>query len=89
MLQQEQLSGLIREWVVKNRQASEPGGSDLSEEGDLLASGALDSMGFVQLLLYVESVTGNKVDLTDLDPNEFTSIRGLSKSLMSAWSKTA
>ena len=87
MLQEEQLSGLIKEWVIQNHKGSGAGVTDFTDADDLLASGALDSMGFVELLLYVESMIGKKVDLTDLDPNEFTSIRGLSRSLLDSWSR--
>lgn len=89
MLQEEQLSGLIKEWVIQNHKGYEAGVTDFTNNDDLLASGALDSMGFVELLVHVESIVGKKVDLTDLDPNEFTSIRGLSKSLLNSWSRTA
>lgn len=89
MLQQEQLSGLIKEWVIKNGQGHDASTTGFSDDGDLLASGALDSIGFMELLVYVESIIGKKIDLTDLDPNEFTSIRGLSQSLLNSWSRTS
>jgi len=89
MLREEQLSGLIRDWVTTNHQGNDAGVTDFGEDDDLLASGALDSMGFIELLVHVESIIGKKIDLTDLDPNEFTSIRGLSQNLLNSWSKTA
>lgn len=88
MLQEEQLSGLIKEWVIKNRLGHEASVTDYADDSDLLASGALDSMGFMELLVYVESIIGKTIDLTDLDPDEFTSIRGLSQSLLNSWSRT-
>ena len=89
MLQEEGLSGLIKEWVIKNHKGYEIGAPCFTDNDDLLANGALDSMGFVELLVYVESMTGKQIDLTDLDPNEFTSIKGLSRSLLNSWTRTA
>lgn len=89
MLQEERLNGLIRDWVIKYHQGYDAGVTDFGEDSDLFASGALDSMGFIELLVYIESIIGKKIDLTDLDPNEFNSIRGLSQCLSNFWSKTA
>ncbi len=88
MLQEEQLSGLIKEWIIKNHTGHEAGVTDFTENDDLFASGALDSIGFSELLVHVESITGNNIELTDLDPSEFASIRGLSRSLLKSWSRT-
>ena len=51
----------------------------LSVDTDLMASGLLDSFGFVELLLFLESQTGQKVDLTDIYPEDFFLVRKLSK----------
>jgi acyl carrier protein len=88
MLYEEELSSLIREWIIRNQQSPNSTRIDAKEDMDLIANGVLDSMGFIELLVYIESVTGNKIDLSDLDPIEFTSIRGLSRSVLNLNKKT-
>lgn len=88
MMRQDELNDLINEWVVKHRKDGHNGATALPGDGDLFGSGALDSMGFAELLVHIESVVGKKVDLIDLDPNEFSSVNGLSKSLLNSWNRT-
>jgi acyl carrier protein len=80
MLSEVELSDKIKEWVTTNGQRQD--NVQMNGETDLIASGALDSMGFIELLVYVESVTGRKIDLSDLDPSVFTSIHGLARSIL-------
>jgi acyl carrier protein len=84
MLREEELSGQIKEWITRTRngQSLTAVKVDVKEDMDLIASGILDSIGFIELLVYVESITGKKIDLSDLDPEEFTSIKGLSRSIV-------
>ena len=84
MLREEELSGQIKEWITRTRngQSLTAVKVEVREDMDLIASGVLDSIGFIELLVYVESITGNKIDLSDLDPDEFTSIKGLSRSIV-------
>ena len=77
-----QLSTLIVEWLRSSPQLNRTAASTLTEDSDLIGSRLLDSLGFIELLVYVESVTGEKIDLSDLDPNEFTTIRGLVKGVL-------
>jgi acyl carrier protein len=79
MLREEELSRLVKAWILEHSQREV---TDLDDETDLLAGGALDSMGFIELLGYVESVTGHKIDLYELDPGGFTSIRGLVRNVL-------
>lgn len=88
MLVQNELTQLINDWVAKHRIRHDEVTADPGPDGDLLAQGTLDSMGFVELLVHIESVVGKKVDLTDLDPSEFTSVSGLSKTLLNSWNRT-
>jgi acyl carrier protein len=83
MVGEEHVSGLIRKWVEANCRIAQPEKIELEEDTDLMATGILDSMGFIELLVHVESLTGSKIDLSDLDPKEFTSIKGLARSAVS------
>jgi acyl carrier protein len=44
---------------------------------DLVATGALDSMGFVGLVAKFEELTGTEVDFEEIEPEELTSVRSL------------
>jgi acyl carrier protein len=72
-----QITNLIIEWVREHRLSDPLPDPEITEETDLMAAGLLDSFGFIDLLLFVESQTGTKVDLTDVDPSEFTVVKGL------------
>jgi acyl carrier protein len=44
---------------------------------DLLTAGILDSIGFVELLMFIETEYGYQIDLVNADPAQFTTINGL------------
>ena len=75
---EQHLIDLVIGWVKQNQQAN-ASSRDVEIDGntDLLLSGLIDSFGFVDLVLYIESLDGCRVDLTDADPSEFTVIKGL------------
>ena len=54
---------------------------EIRDDTGLIELGLVDSFGFLDLLLEVESETGLEVDLSDLDPGEFTSLGGLVRCL--------
>jgi acyl carrier protein len=83
MVGEEYVSGLIREWVAANHRKAKSGEIELAEDADLMATGVLDSMGFIELLEYIKSITGARIDLSDLDPKDFTSIEGLARAAVS------
>jgi acyl carrier protein len=64
-------------WVKQNVQAGGRRRVELTGDTDLMESGLLDSVGFVELIVYIEGQTGCSVDLTDVDPSEFTTVNGL------------
>jgi acyl carrier protein len=70
---------LVADVIVWVREHRQPGSSDeeISADTDLLGSGLLDSLGMVDLILFVERQHGYKVDLIDVDPNEFSVVKGL------------
>lgn len=76
-LKQNELTDLIIQWVRDNRQPGDFSNPEITESTDLMAAGLLDSFGFVDLLLFLEAQTGTRVDLTDVDPSEFTVVKSL------------
>lgn len=68
---------LVIDWVKENRLGSAVNHIEISEDTNLLESGLLDSFAFVDLILFIESRTGKKIDLIDVSPQQFTVVRGL------------
>ena len=54
-------------------------GTAVTPELDLLEAGVLDSLGFVELIAFIEEATGLQLDLLDIEPEEFATIQGLSR----------
>jgi acyl carrier protein len=72
---QEQMQQLLIDWIKTNQRTSNP--VDISADTELLGSGLLDSFGFLDLIMHIESKTGFQIDLADADPGEFAVVRGL------------
>jgi acyl carrier protein len=72
-----ELVDLIIKWVRKNAQTNGNGQVELTMHTNLMESGMLDSIGFVELIVFMERQTGDNIDLTDVDPGEFTTVQGL------------
>jgi acyl carrier protein len=68
---------LVVHWVKKNMQTNGNRRVEVSADTDLMESGLLDSIGFVELIVFMESQIGCNIDLTDVDPSEFTTVNGL------------
>lgn len=67
------------EWVRNNGRVGDVAPGDVDADTNLLLSGVLDSLGFVELLAHLEETAGFTVDLAELDPEEFTTIIGLAR----------
>jgi acyl carrier protein len=74
-----ELDDLIIKWVRKNAQTNGNGQVEFTRHTNLMESGLLDSIGFVELIVFMEGQTGCNIDLTDVDPSEFTTVEGLSR----------
>lgn len=74
---EDRLVDLLIGWVKQNSPKSQAAGLEINRDTDLIASGLLDSFGFVDLIVYLESHGGCKVDLSDADPSEFSVVKGL------------
>ncbi|GMV51505.1 acyl carrier protein [Nitrospirales bacterium NOB] len=81
--QEEALAKHLTEWVKQGRGTVGADLPEFSEDTDLIAAGILDSRGFIEMMLEVEQQTGNRIDLNDVDPSEFTTIRGLCRCAVS------
>ncbi len=52
---------------------------DVEVDTDVIAGGMLDSLAFVQLLLALEEEFGMKVDLADLELDDFNSVASVAR----------
>jgi acyl carrier protein len=75
-MQQQDLMTAVMDWVRSHTRAADAASLSLAPDTDLLATGWLDSLGFVDLLAFAEKATGRDIDLADADPVEFTTVRG-------------
>jgi acyl carrier protein len=74
-MNQDEFVELLASWFRANKQTSE--GVKITADTELLGSGLLDSFDFLDLIVYIESKTGKKIDLSVADPNDFSLVRGL------------
>jgi acyl carrier protein len=74
-MSQEQLQQLVIEWIKANKRTSNH--LEITGETELLGTGILDSFGFLDLIMHIESAAGLQIDLADADPSEFAVVRGL------------
>ena len=72
-----QLIDLVISWVRSNHRSGNSRNGEISADTDLIAGGLLDSFGFIDLIVFIESQSGCKIDLTDVDPSEFCVVKGL------------
>jgi acyl carrier protein len=82
IVQEDELMESIEKWIRRTRDAAHSGPMEMTEETDLIASGILDSLGFIELMLYLETLTEEKIDLNDADPKDFTTMRGLCRTIL-------
>jgi acyl carrier protein len=83
------MTELIIQWVRDNRRPDDSADPEITEDTDLMSTGLLDSFGFIDLLLFIENQRGSKVNLTDVDPAQFTIVKGLSDLAFSNYDETS
>ncbi|MGB8523750.1 MAG: phosphopantetheine-binding protein [Candidatus Acidiferrales bacterium] len=76
-LSERELVELAVGWVRQNGLKSDLADQEIGADTDLMSSGLLDSLGFVDLIVYIEIKGGCKIDLTNVEPAEFSVVKGL------------
>ena len=71
----EKLQQLVIEWIKVNKRTSHH--VEIGGNTELLGTGILDSFGFLDLIVHIESTTGLQIDLAEADASEFAVVRGL------------
>ena len=81
-LAEHDISQHIKEWIRRSHNPDHGPLMEVLDDMDLIAAGVLDSLGFIELIMFLELMTEEKIDLNNVDPNDFTTIRGLCKSVL-------
>ncbi len=74
-MNQDHFVEMFSDWFRANKQTSDT--LQITADTELLGSGLLDSFDFLDLIVFIESKTGRKIDLSVADPNQFSLVRGL------------
>lgn len=83
-MQEAELREMVKTWVRSHSRLPEGATLPLADDTDLLAGGWLDSLGFVELMVYVETATGHSIDLDGVEPEQFTSLSGFCRLALAA-----
>jgi acyl carrier protein len=68
----------IKRWLMARR----PGTLDIDIDADLIESKLIDSMMFMELLLYIEEVIGHEINLDEQSQNWFRTLRSIRDSVL-------
>ena len=66
----------VIDWIKQNQRAPDSG-AQITADTELVTAGLLDSLGLVELIHFIETQVGCRIDLIDVDPEEFTIVKGL------------
>ena len=72
-----ELLNLVMHWLKAYKQTNGSAHVEITEDTNLMESGVLDSLGFIELLMFIETQSGCQIDLMDIDPGEFSVVKSL------------
>lgn len=79
-MERDHLQALIRQQLSDRLVRLGMGPSDLTDDLDLVRSGLLDSLAFIDLVAALENATGRQVDLEQaLEQDDATTVGGLQR----------
>lgn len=84
---EEAVRSYVRSWVIDHAVKSLPA-RGIGNSDNFVASGIINSMVFVRLLMDTEEAFGLTLDLSEKDPSEFLSIDGFAKCVMECSQQT-
>jgi len=79
----QEIEDQIKEFVISelarkaNAKGIDLGG--IEEDLNLVKSGIIDSFGFLELIIPIEKKFNINIDFSELDPQDFTSLKGLAR----------
>jgi len=72
-----ELLNLVMQWLREHKQTNGSARVEITEDTNLMDTGVLDSFGFIELILFIETWSGCQIDLMDVDPAEFSIVKSL------------
>jgi acyl carrier protein len=75
--QENALIASVLNWIKEHKLPGNHHGTEITEDIDLITDGLLDSMGLVDLLLFVEEQTGQPIDLKTVEPADICVVKNL------------
>lgn len=79
---EKELASHIISWIRQYHKKSNIADFEITEDTNIISTGLLDSFGFIELILYLENRIGCEIDLSDVDPGDFTVVKGLCKHII-------
>jgi len=67
----------VRQWILKNNTSINP--DDLSDDLDLIEHRVIDSLQFVEFILFLETVIEEEVYTKDFELNRIRSLQSIEK----------
>jgi acyl carrier protein len=76
-IQENELVASVLNWIKEHKLPGNRQRVEITEDIDLITDGLLDSMGLVDLLLFVEEQTGRPIDLKSVEPADICVVKNL------------
>ena len=77
LTQENALIGSVLNWIREHKLPGNRDAAGITEDIDLITDGLLDSMGLIDLLLFVEEQTGRSIDLKAVEPKDICVVKNL------------
>jgi acyl carrier protein len=77
LIQENALVASVLTWIREHKLLRNLEETAITEDTDLIANGLLDSMGLIDLLLFVEEQTGRPIDLKVVEPEDICVVKNL------------
>lgn len=77
LIQENALVASVLTWIREHKLLRNLEETAITEDTDLIANGLLDSMGLIDLLLFVEEQTSRSIDLKVVEPKDICVVKNL------------
>jgi acyl carrier protein len=77
LTQENALAASVLTWIREHKLPGNLEAASITENIDLIANGLLDSLGLIDLLLFVEEQTGSPIDLKVVEPKDICVVKNL------------
>ena len=75
--EEDRLIQLAVGWIMENSPNARSAGQEISGSTNLFEEAVLDSLGFVDLIAFLEKTTDREIDLLELDEDDLSTLQGL------------